>query len=100
VNIHFNDTRPAEASAETLFDVITDYANYPDFNSALIHVDVVKKDESGAEFVADRKTKMASRFAHSISTGTTATSSSNERTKALTGPRGGRSNPSMPTTAP
>ena len=55
MNIHFNDTQPADASAETLFDVITDYANYPRFNSALIKVDVVKKDESGAEFLADRK---------------------------------------------
>jgi Polyketide cyclase / dehydrase and lipid transport len=58
MNIHFNETKPADASAETLFDVITDYANYPRFNSALIKVDVVKKDESGAEFVADRKTKI------------------------------------------
>lgn len=58
MNIHFNDTQSADASAETLFDVITDYANYPQFNSALIKVDVVKKDESGAEFVADRKTKI------------------------------------------
>jgi ribosome-associated toxin RatA of RatAB toxin-antitoxin module len=58
MNIHFNDTQSADASAETLFDVITDYANYPRFNSALIHVDVVQKDETGAEFVADRKTKI------------------------------------------
>jgi ribosome-associated toxin RatA of RatAB toxin-antitoxin module len=58
MNIHFNDTQPADASAETLFDVITDYTNYPRFNSALIKVDVVKKDESGAEFLADRKTKI------------------------------------------
>jgi ribosome-associated toxin RatA of RatAB toxin-antitoxin module len=58
MNVHFNDTRPANASAETLFEVITDYANYPSFNSALINVSVVRKDESGAEFVADRKTKI------------------------------------------
>jgi ribosome-associated toxin RatA of RatAB toxin-antitoxin module len=58
MNIHFNETKPADASAETLFDVITDYANYPRFNSALIKVDVVRKDESGAEFLADRKTKI------------------------------------------
>jgi ribosome-associated toxin RatA of RatAB toxin-antitoxin module len=56
--IHFNDTRPANGSAETLFEVVTDYVNYPDFNSALIHVDVVRKDEQGAEFVADRRTKI------------------------------------------
>jgi Polyketide cyclase / dehydrase and lipid transport len=58
MNVHFNDTRPANASAETLFEVITDYANYPSFNSPLIHVNVVRKDESGAEFIADRKTKI------------------------------------------
>ena len=58
MNIHFNDTQPADASAETLFAVITDYVHYPGFNSALINVDVVKKDEDGAEFVADRKTKI------------------------------------------
>jgi ribosome-associated toxin RatA of RatAB toxin-antitoxin module len=58
MDIHFNDTRPAAASAETLFDVVTDYTNYPDFNSALINVEVVKKDRDGAEFVADRKTKI------------------------------------------
>jgi Polyketide cyclase / dehydrase and lipid transport len=58
MNIHFNDTQSAEASAETLFEVITDYTNYPRFNSALIKVDVVKKDDGGAEFVADRKTKI------------------------------------------
>src|SRR5262249_44539262 len=39
-------------------DVITDYTNYPRFNSALINVEIVKKDETGAEFVADRKTKI------------------------------------------
>jgi ribosome-associated toxin RatA of RatAB toxin-antitoxin module len=58
MNIHFTDTKSADASAETLFEVITDYVNYPSFNSALIKVDVVKKDQSGAEFVADRKTRI------------------------------------------
>jgi ribosome-associated toxin RatA of RatAB toxin-antitoxin module len=58
MNIHFNDTQSADASAETLFEVITDYSNYPRFNSALIKVDVRKKDDGGAEFVADRKTKI------------------------------------------
>ena len=47
-----------KASAQTLFEVITDYANYPSFNSALINVEVVSKDEQGAEFLADRKTKI------------------------------------------
>jgi ribosome-associated toxin RatA of RatAB toxin-antitoxin module len=58
MEIHFNDTQSADASAKTLFEVITDYANYPRFNSALINVDVVKKDANGAEFMADRKTKI------------------------------------------
>jgi hypothetical protein len=58
MNIHFNDTQSADASGETLFEVITDYANYPRFNSALVKVDVLKKDVRGAEFVADRKTKI------------------------------------------
>jgi hypothetical protein len=57
MDIHFNDTRPAEAPAGMLFDVITDYHGYPDFNPALVHVRVIKKDDAGAEFVADRKTK-------------------------------------------
>jgi len=59
MEIHFNDTRPAAASAETLFEVVTDYGNYPSFNSALINVEVVRQDEDGAEFVADRRTKIA-----------------------------------------
>jgi Polyketide cyclase / dehydrase and lipid transport len=58
MNIRFNDTRSADASAETLFEVITDYVNYPRFTSALIKVDVVKKDQDVAEFVADRKTRI------------------------------------------
>jgi ribosome-associated toxin RatA of RatAB toxin-antitoxin module len=58
MNIHFNHTEPVEAPAEVLFGVITDYTNYPSFNSALIKVEVVTKDESGAEFLADRKTKI------------------------------------------
>jgi ribosome-associated toxin RatA of RatAB toxin-antitoxin module len=61
VDIHFNHSEPVAASAETLFDVITDYVNYPSFNSALIHVEVVKKDDSGAEFIADRKTKIGAK---------------------------------------
>ena len=58
MNIHFNHSEPVEASAETLFDVITDYANYPSFNSALIKVNVVTKDANGAEFLADRRTRI------------------------------------------
>ena len=42
MDIHFNDTQPANASAETLFDVITDYPDYPRFNSAVVDVKVVE----------------------------------------------------------
>src|SRR3954447_7553609 len=56
--IHFNDTQPAAASAQTLFDVITDFADYPEFNSAVRTVEVVSCDADGAEFVAGRKTKV------------------------------------------
>jgi ribosome-associated toxin RatA of RatAB toxin-antitoxin module len=58
VNIHFNDSRSANAPAATLFEVITDYTNYPSFNSAVTNVRIVRKDDDGAEFVADRKTKI------------------------------------------
>ena len=61
MDIHFNDTQPADAPAGTLFEVITDYADYPSFNPALVKVQVVKKDDTGAEFVADRKTKIGKR---------------------------------------
>ena len=59
MKIHFNHAEPAEASAETLFEVITDYAGYPRFNPAVVKVTVVAKDENGAEFVAKRKTAIA-----------------------------------------
>jgi len=36
MNIHFNHTEPADAPAETLFEVITDYAGYPRFNPAVV----------------------------------------------------------------
>jgi len=58
MRIHFNDSRPANASAATLFEVITDYATYPRFNSAVVNVRLVRKDDDGAEFIADRKTKI------------------------------------------
>ena len=61
MGIHVNDTQPAGAPAGTLVEVITDYASYPGFNPALIQVQVVKKDDTGAEFVADRKTKIGKR---------------------------------------
>jgi ribosome-associated toxin RatA of RatAB toxin-antitoxin module len=58
MNIHFNHTAPAGASAETLFEVITDYPAYPRFNPAVVNVTVVRRDENGAEFLADRKTRI------------------------------------------
>jgi hypothetical protein len=33
--------------------VITDYAHYPRFNSAVVKVTVVAKSETGAEFLAE-----------------------------------------------
>lgn len=58
MEIHFNDSATANASAEELFEVITDYASYPTFNDAIVNVTVVRKDEDGAEFVADRTTRI------------------------------------------
>jgi ribosome-associated toxin RatA of RatAB toxin-antitoxin module len=58
MEIHFNDTRPADVPAAVLFEVITDYAAYPRFNSAVTDVRVVRKDGVGAEFVAVRKTRI------------------------------------------
>jgi hypothetical protein len=37
---------------------ITDYASYPGFNPSVTHVTVLRKDGSGAEFLAGRKTKI------------------------------------------
>jgi ribosome-associated toxin RatA of RatAB toxin-antitoxin module len=61
VNIHFNDSATADASAETMFAVITDYAGYPAFNDAVAKMTVVRQDERGAEFVADRKLRVTRR---------------------------------------
>ncbi len=58
MQIHFNDTQPAGASAETLYGVITDYASYPRFNSSVRTVQVVTHDDRGAEFIAGRSTKV------------------------------------------
>ena len=58
MDIHFNHTEPVKAPAETLFAVITDYPSYPSFNDAVVDVEVVRKDEHGAEFLTDRKTKI------------------------------------------
>jgi len=59
MEIHFNHTERADAPAETLFEVITDYAGYPRFNPAVVKMTVVAEDQNGAEFVARRKTRIA-----------------------------------------
>ena len=46
------------ASAQTLFDVLTDYRSYPRFSPSVVNMTVVKKDEEGAEFVAGMKSKV------------------------------------------
>ena len=58
MKISFNHTEPVQAPATVLFGVITDYTGYPSFNKALTKVAVVAKDENGAEFLADRTTKI------------------------------------------
>jgi hypothetical protein len=40
MDVHFNDTRAANASAAKLWEVVTDYASYPTFNAAIINVRV------------------------------------------------------------
>jgi ribosome-associated toxin RatA of RatAB toxin-antitoxin module len=59
MNIHFNHTEPVDASAETLFEVLTDHAGYPRFNPPVVNVTVITKNQNGAEFVARRKTRIA-----------------------------------------
>jgi ribosome-associated toxin RatA of RatAB toxin-antitoxin module len=61
MDVHFAESRRAAAPARILFEVVTDYAGYPGFHSALMHVAVLHKDEHGAEFVADRRTKVGER---------------------------------------
>jgi ribosome-associated toxin RatA of RatAB toxin-antitoxin module len=56
---HFTLTEPAQASAETLFEVFTDYAGYPRFNLAVAKVTLVAKHENGAKFAVDCKTRIA-----------------------------------------
>jgi ribosome-associated toxin RatA of RatAB toxin-antitoxin module len=56
MKIHFNDTQSANAPAEALFDTITDYANYPNFNSHVVTMDLISHDDERAEFRAGRNT--------------------------------------------
>lgn len=50
MKVHFRDTKPANASAETLFKVIADYYSYPRFNRAVVEMAVVEASENGVEF--------------------------------------------------
>ena len=61
MDIHFNHTAAADAPAEALFDVITDYASYPSFSREIAAMTIVRRDENGAEFVADRTTRIGRR---------------------------------------
>jgi ribosome-associated toxin RatA of RatAB toxin-antitoxin module len=61
MDIHFTDTTTADAAAETLFEVITDYTDYPRFNDAIAKMTVVRQDDDGAEFVADRHLRVTKR---------------------------------------
>lgn len=58
MKIRFTATRPANAPADVLFDVITDYAAYPTFNSAVVAARVLRRDDTGGEFTADRRTRI------------------------------------------
>jgi ribosome-associated toxin RatA of RatAB toxin-antitoxin module len=58
MDVHFNDSRPAHAPAAKLWEVLTDYAGYPEFNSAIVNVQLARKDDNGAEFLADRTTRI------------------------------------------
>jgi ribosome-associated toxin RatA of RatAB toxin-antitoxin module len=59
MDIHFNHTELVDAPAETLFQVITDYAGYARFNPAVVKMTVVAKDKNGAEFITKRTTRIA-----------------------------------------
>jgi ribosome-associated toxin RatA of RatAB toxin-antitoxin module len=61
MDIHFHDSRTASAPAQAVFDVITDYASYPRFNRAIVRIEVVSRDDMGAEFIAHRRTRIAKR---------------------------------------
>jgi ribosome-associated toxin RatA of RatAB toxin-antitoxin module len=58
MDLHFKDTQPVNASGDTLWEVITDYPSYPSFNPAVATMTVLRKDEEGAEFVADMRSRV------------------------------------------
>lgn len=56
MDIRFKDTRAANASAETFFEVIADYPAFPRFNTVVLKMTVVARNDGGVEFLADRST--------------------------------------------
>lgn len=58
MDVHFTRTESAQASAGTLFEVVTDYPHYPRFNSAVLDVEVVHQDEDGAEFTTGQNARI------------------------------------------
>lgn len=53
MDIRFNDTRAANASAGTFFEVITGYPAFPRFNAVVLKMAVVASNGGGVEFLAD-----------------------------------------------
>jgi ribosome-associated toxin RatA of RatAB toxin-antitoxin module len=58
MKLHFKDTQPVNAFGETLWEVITDCPSYPRFNPTVAGMTVRRKDEDGAEFLADMRSKI------------------------------------------
>ena len=59
MEMHLNHTERVDAPAETLFEVLTDYAGYRRFNPAVVKMTVITEDHNGAESVARRKIRIA-----------------------------------------
>ena len=60
MDVHFAETRHAAAPARILFEVVTDYAGYPGFHSALMHVAVYAGVPAANSAFALAKTILAS----------------------------------------
>ena len=58
MDIRFRDTQSANATTETLFEVISDYAHYPHFNPAVVDVTVAELGNNGVEITAGRKSRI------------------------------------------
>ena len=58
MDIRFGDTQSANATTETLFEVITDNAYYPHFNPAVVDVTVAELGNNGVEITAGRKSRI------------------------------------------